>query len=67
MLSFRVRQKVVPLLYFLIESSLRGEKRCRDKATITDSEMGGYAVIYEQEFPKYHRMSVGAIANRLIA
>ena len=36
------------------ESSLRGKKKCcRDKAPVMDSEMGGYVVINEQEFPKY--------------
>ena len=33
---------------------------------VRDSEMGSYVVIYEQEFPMYQRMSVGAIANRII-
>ena len=31
------------------------------------SEMGGYIVIYEQELTKYHRKSVGAIADEIIA
>ena len=38
----------------------RENRECVNGALHSETqEMGGYVVIYEQVFPKYHRMSVG--------